>query len=120
MRHARLVSFSLLLAGCVATGGDRPAHIIDATPASRAALLAAVSSAFGGADVTLAEDALTHSSRLVIDHVVRRDAAGNPIMGRELTRPVVFQLMKRNDRCTLVRQSDGAHWLLADTACAAE
>jgi hypothetical protein len=120
MRHGRFVSIILLLAGCAAAGSDRPARIIDPTPASRAALQAALNSAFGDHDVTLAEDALTHSSRLVIDHVVRRDEAGKAIMGRELTRPVVFELVKRGDQCVLVRQSDGAHWLLADTACVVE
>jgi hypothetical protein len=117
MRDSRLVSIAFLMAACAA---ERPAHIVDATPASRAALQDAVNSAFGGADVSLAEDALMHSSRLTIDHVVRRDESGTPIMGRELGRPVVFELVKRGDQCVLVRQSDGAHWLLSDTTCAAE
>jgi hypothetical protein len=115
MRRGLLVGFALWLSACAGT--ERAAHIVEPTAASRAALRAAVSQALGGADVTLADDALTDSSRLTIEHVVRRDAAGNRIVGRDLTTPVVFELVKHDQQCVLVRAADGAHWVLAATTC---
>jgi hypothetical protein len=117
MRPSRIFGVALLLSGCAGTASDRAARIVDPTPASRAALHAAVGAALGGADVTLAADALTQTSRLTIEHVVRRDDRGNPIMGRDLSQPIVFDLVRRGERCVLVRASDGARWPLTDTRC---
>ena len=115
MRSCSLVCVALLLAACV--GAERAARIVAPTAASRAALQAAVSQALGGAEVTLADDALTHDSRLTIEHVIRRDAAGNRRVGRDLSAPVVFELVKRGRQCVLVRPSDGARWVLDATRC---
>lgn len=105
-----------LLTGCQ----DRPARIVDPTPASRAALHSAVAVALNGADVMLADDALTQSSVLTIERKAFRDTENNRIMGRELGMPIQFRLIKHGEQCYLVRESSGAKWLLADTTCVAE
>jgi len=116
MRLIEFVGASLctvLLVGCQ----DRPARIVDPTDASRVALQRAVSTALNGAEVTLADDALTHSSRLTIERKDYRDAQGNRVMGRDTSTPIQFRLMKHGTQCFLVLQSSGVKWPLADTTC---
>ena len=110
------------LYGCTTdpAAADVPARIVDATPASRAELKRIVSQALGGADVTLADDALTHDSTLTIDRKTYRDARGNPINGRELGMPIQFVLRKHGARCVLELRSSGQRWNLPATKCAAE
>ncbi len=95
-----------------------PAVVVNPTPRSRAALAAAVRAALGGAPVTLADDALTTAPVLQVEPVVRRDAAGLPLDGRERRRPERFGLVKRGPACILVHEPDGARSALADTECA--
>jgi hypothetical protein len=105
-----------LLAGCQ----DRPARIVDPTDASRAALQRVVSIALNGANVTLADDALTKSSLLTIEPKVYRDAQGERVMGRETRTPIHFRLIKQGEQCLLVLQNNGAKWPLTDTTCKEE
>jgi hypothetical protein len=82
-------------------------------------LQAAVNEALG-ADVMLADDALTASSLLTIE----RWPAGtmdNPVpQGRILEKPILLQLVRNGDDCFLVKQSDGSRYLLSNTDCEAE
>jgi hypothetical protein len=119
MRLIAVVGFALgtvLLMGCQ----DRPARIVDPTDASRIALRHVVSTALNGADVTLADDALTNSSLLTIEPKVYRDAQGERVMGRETRSPIHFRLIKYGAQCLLVQQDSGAKWPLADTTCEEE
>ena len=108
-----VLSCAAMLAGCQ----DRPARIVDPTDASRAALQKAVSAALHGADVTLADDALTRSSLLTIEPKAIRDTQGNRVMGRDVGTPIEFRLIKHGVRCLLVLQSSGMKWPLPDTTC---
>jgi hypothetical protein len=114
--------FAAALYGCRtdAAAADVPARIVDATPESRAELKRVVSQALGGADVTLADDALMHDSMLNIDRKTYRDTRGNPIDGRELGMPIQFVLLKQGQRCVLELRSSGKRWNLPATKCAAE
>jgi hypothetical protein len=103
-----------------AAAADVPARIVDTTPESRAELKRVVSQALGGADVTLADDALMHDSMLNIDRKTYRDTRGNPIDGRELGMPIQFVLLKQGRRCVLELRSSGKRWNLPATKCAAE
>ena len=58
--------------------------LVEPTAQTRAELAQAVSSEFGGISVALADDALTRSPDLVIEHARPRDAEGRLINGREL------------------------------------
>lgn len=94
-----------------------PAVIVEPSAASRAALLSAVSDALGVANVTLADDALTRSSTLIIEHTRPRDAGGRQLNGRDLDRPQHFQLVQNGARCTLIHQESGKRMQLKQTVC---
>jgi hypothetical protein len=62
-----------------------------------------VSGALNVPTVTLADDALTHESLLVIERRPARDAAGQRLGGRDLDAPEQFRLVLDDQgRCTLV------------------
>jgi len=93
------------------------AVIVDPTDRSRIALARAVSTALGGAPVTLADDALTRSSTLMVEPAWSRGPSGLPANGRRLGGPERFRLMKRGAECVLVRERTGDRFALAATAC---
>jgi hypothetical protein len=97
---------------------ELPAVIVNPTTESRAALSRAVSKAFGGAPVTLADDALTAGSDLVVERDRLRDPRGLPANGRELRAPEQFRLVKRGSDCVLVHERGGERATLPATACA--
>lgn len=99
---------------------DVPATIVDPTPESRAELRAAVSQAMGSADVTLADDALTGSSVLLIEHGAHGNLEHGRIMGRDPGSPVQFRLVERGDRCILIDVASGARQVLTRTRCTPE
>lgn len=122
------LALALLAAGCrtaaPAAGAspgtrDVPAVIVEPDDASRAALASAVSAALQGAPVTLADDALTRSSTLVVERAQVRDPAGVPISGRELAPPERFQLVKRGGACVLQHEGTGRAVVLEATRCTA-
>lgn len=94
-----------------------PAVIVDPTAESREVLENAVSEALDGVQVTLAPDALTHSSHLILDRQwpISRDALQGE--GRRLERPEHFQLVILGGACILVHQESGERHMLADTRC---
>lgn len=94
-----------------------PALITHATAASRADLERAVSQAFGGARVRLADDALTHDSLLIVGRAQARDARGLPLNGRELERPQHFRLLRRGWHCVLLHVETGKSSALLHTEC---
>jgi len=96
---------------------DIPALIVSPTAESRAELLRVVSGAVGDVDVTLAGNALTTDSMLIIERKPHRDLQHGRIMGRDPGRPEHFRLVKHGDRCTLVQESTGERWPLVQTSC---
>jgi hypothetical protein len=98
---------------------DRPAIIVNPNDASRMELAHVVREALHGAPVTLADDALTASNTLVIEHANPRDASGRPLNGRALDRPERFELFAHNSHCVLVQPRTGRRWKLRHTTCAA-
>ena len=111
----------LMLSGCqtVDADNDRPARVVDPDAASRAALQTAVNEALN-TEVLLADDALTESSRLMIERWPR-GTMENPVpQGRILERPIQFQLVRNNGDCYLVKQSDGTRYLLRGVSCEVE
>ena len=110
----------LALGACavVSPGRDVPAVIGNATFESRAELRRVVGHALGGAPVTLADDALTRESELIIEPARARDPQGAPLDGRERGRPERFRLVKSDGRCVLVHERTGKRFTLAEAACA--
>ncbi len=96
-----------------------PAVIDHPTSESRAELAKAVSTALNGVPITLADDALTRESVLIIERAQHRDAQGIPLNGRELQRPEQFRLVKSGKRCLLVHEGTGKRLRLRSTTCRA-
>ena len=116
-----VIAAAAALGGCqtMAADEERPARVVDADEASRAALQAALKDALGR-DVLLADTAFTDSSRLVIE-VSPPATMENPVpAGLELRDPLQFRLVKSGDDCILVSLQDDSRRVLADTRCEAE
>jgi hypothetical protein len=97
---------------------ELPAVIAGNSSRSRAEIAAAVSSALNGVPVTLADDALTRESTLILERARHRDASGVPAQGRETGMPERFRLVKSGADCVLVHESSGRRFTLRETTCA--
>ena len=117
-----LAAGSFLLSACASSQAQEgvPAVITNPTAESRAELQHAVSSALQGAPVTLADDALTNTSSLIIDRTAARDAVGRRLNGRELGRPEQFRLLKQGNQCVLVHENSGKRQVLESVRCRSE
>ena len=91
---------------------DVPAYLVDPTTESRAELQQVVSSMLGGKAVTIADDALTTQSMLIIEP--------KHLTGRDLGKPDQFQLLQSGSSCVLVHLGSGARTELSEANCAAE
>lgn len=113
----------LVLTGCrtdaVAAEGV-PALLRDPDAQTRADLQRVVSEALGGAEVLLSDDALTESSLLIIERRRHVDAAGRRVMGRDLSAPDRFLLIKQGERCLLEHQASGQRWPMVGAVCIRE
>lgn len=67
-----------------------------------------VSAALDGAPVTLADDALTRDSVLIIEKAHT---------GRDLDRPEHFRLVKAGTHCVLLHERKSQRWTLVSTTC---
>jgi hypothetical protein len=96
-----------------------PAVIVKPTAETGAELERVIRNAVGDVSVTLADDALTVSNMLSLEHARPRDPEGRLLNGRELTRPETFELFKHGSRCVLVRSRTGRKWTLHHVQCVA-
>ncbi|PYQ17955.1 MAG: hypothetical protein DMF81_26410 [Acidobacteria bacterium] len=120
MTAVRAVVGLLYFAACPAGAarGDVPAVITNPTAQGRAELLRVVGEALNGAPLTIADDALTRASTLVIERARPRGPDGIPMTGRDRGRPERFQLVKNGSRCVLVHERTGQRFPLASATCA--
>jgi hypothetical protein len=79
-----------------------------------------VSAALNVTSVTLAEDVLTETSLLVIQHAPQYSIERPPELGRDLGRPYRFQLVTDGAQCTLMDMQSEQRWLLKSAKCIAE
>lgn len=120
MRRLAIASL-LIVSGCASMAQpDTPAMIIEPTAESRAELRKAITDALGRTDVTLADDALTQSSFLLIERTPARDAAGQRLSGRDFDKPETFRLMTDGERCALVHERTSQRFVLKRTRCRSE
>jgi hypothetical protein len=96
---------------------ERPAVIASATERSRAELVRVVSAAMNGQPVTLAQDALTRDSTLILERRTPPGPQGRAATGRTLEAPTELKLVLRGERCLLVRVADGREWPLDEARC---
>lgn len=113
------ISVCLLASGCTAVGEDpeRPALIAEHSRAGLQELQAALSEAYHGAKITLADTAFADSSYLLIERRAHTDGSGRLIMGNDPGRPDRFQLLVRGEECILVDLRDQRRWTLQEVRC---
>ena len=119
MMRAGALVLGQLLCACTSSLAQPavPAIIDKPTKESRAELARVVSSALNGTPVTLADDALTRNSLLIIEKAQARDASGVRLSGRDFGRPEHFRLVKMGEHCALVHERTGKRTTLASTTC---
>ncbi len=120
--HGRWLAAAALLppAACgTLAAHEQPAVIAAPTPQSRAELERVVSAAMNGQPVTIAADALTRDSVLLIQRRTPPGPQGRIATGRTLEAPEQFRLLLRGDRCSLMHAADGREWPLMETQCVA-
>ena len=116
-----IAALAIGVGGCrtVATDHDRAARITSADDASRAALQRAVNDALN-TDVTLADNALTESSVLIIERSPPRSMQSPAAQGRNMEVPIQFRLVINREDCILIDQRDRSRYKLENTSCEAE
>ena len=121
IRHIFAASLALTALGCqtLADTYDKPARIINADDARRAALREAVNNALN-TEVTLADSALTDSSLLTIERNPPRTMENPNPLGRNMEMPIQLRLFINGTDCVLVDHRDRARYVLANTSCEAE
>lgn len=117
MRHLNAIhvlGISLVLSACktAAVRTEVPAYRVDPTAESSAELRQVVSSMLGGRAVTIADDALTTQSLLVIEP--------KNLTGRDLGKPDQFRLVRSDSSCVLVHLGSAGRSELTKTNCVAE
>lgn len=94
----------MLLSACASAQTEVPARLDKPMPE----LARAVSAMLDGAPVTLADDALTRDSVLIVE---------KRLTGRDLGRPERFHLVKAGKDCVLVHERTGTRTRLASATC---
>jgi hypothetical protein len=118
MLRARAMVAALVVAGCASVAQpDAPAHIVAPDATSRAELREVVTRALQRMDVTLADDALTQSSVLMIERTPARDATGQRLSGRDYEQPETFELVTSGSRCILIHRRTGERYELRRSRC---
>lgn len=97
---------------------DVPALVVDPTSESRVEILRIVHSALNASNVTIAADALTQESVLVIERKPARDGRGQRLSGRDYEKPERFHLVKHGARCALIHARTNTRYELEDVKCA--
>jgi fructose-1,6-bisphosphatase/sedoheptulose 1,7-bisphosphatase-like protein len=120
-RAIALAVFAMSMSGCknVAPDADQAAVIANPDAASRVALQQTVNTALH-TDVTLADDALTDTSVLIVERKIPQSIEGSPAQGRNMEMPIQFRLVTDGTNCILVDQRDLSRAVLVDTECVAE
>jgi hypothetical protein len=117
LRAGWLAAAAFASGACGTLGAqEQPAVIAAHTEQSRAELARAASSAMNGQLVTLADDALTRESVLLLERRTPPGPQGRAATGRTLEAPVRLELVLRSGRCLLVT-ADGREWELTEARC---
>jgi hypothetical protein len=121
-RFGTLIVLASLLAACGAQPVEPnvPALLSNPGPVTLEEIEQTISIALNVTKITLAADALTKNSVLVIERRLQRSIDRPPVMGRDLGRPHRFQLVIEGSQCVLVDQQSGQHWPLVNVECIKE
>lgn len=119
--HRFALASLFAISGCASMAQpETPAIIVAPTTESRTELHKATTEALGRTDVTLADDALTQSSFLLIERTPARDPSGQRLSGRDFDKPETFRLVTDGQRCTLVHERTSQRFALKHAQCRAE
>jgi hypothetical protein len=112
----------LLLMACQTSPVPSETQAVLTNPSveSRAELQRVVSGALNRESVTLADDALTRESVLIIERAPARDPNGQLLNGRELEKPEHFRLVKQGEHCVLIHERTASRWTLSSATCVQE
>lgn len=113
-----LALFSCMSACASMAQQDVPALVVDPSSESRVEILRIVHSALNASNVTIAADALTRESVLVIERKPARDGRGQRLSGRDYAKPERFHLVKHGARCALIHARTNTRYELDDVKCA--
>lgn len=107
--------------GCAthASSDDVAAVITNASSQTHDEIRRVISTQLNGAPVTIAPDALTKDSFVVIERQPVHDQRGLLVDGRDTSRPEIFDLRKKGRLCTLVQRRTEKHITLALARCTA-
>ena len=113
-----LFGATLLMSACATTARpDTPAVLVEPDAATHAEIVKVVSGALHVESVTIADDALTHESLLVIERHPARDATGQRLSGRDFELPEQFRLVINGTQCVLVHERTGERYTLTSARC---
>lgn len=109
-------------AGCqtLDAGSDVPAVITEPDDASRAALRNTLAEIYDDRRITIADDALTTTSLLILEIGPPRTGAATDVGDRQTERPLRIRLVRNGDDCVLIDLRDDSRHALADTNCVPE
>jgi hypothetical protein len=117
LRTMMLVGFATLAACASMAGEETSAVLTQPSSQAHAEIVRIVSTALNVPTVTIAADALTRDSLLVIERTPARDAGGRRLQGRELGKPEQFQLLRSKNKCVLLHVGTGARYELTGNVC---
>ena len=96
---------------------DEAPAVLKADIVSHAELVKTVQQALHRTDITLADDALTQDSELIIGQAQPRDGQGRYLNGRDLGKPDHFRLIMHGSTCVLVHIETNERWTMRDPSC---
>lgn len=117
LRTTMLISTAMLAACASMAGEETAAVLMEPSAPTHAEIVKIVSTALNVPTVTIAADALTRDSLLVIERTPARDAGGRRLQGRELTQPEQFQLLRSKSKCVLLHVRTDVRYELTGNVC---
>ena len=121
-RKLQLILISLLsLAGCKSLAEQSMVDALIAQPSeeSMAELHSIVTEALKVKKILLAPDALTQSSRLIINRKNHRSLQQGVVNGRSEEMPEIFKLKLKGMKCILLHPASNRSWPLLKSQCKA-
>ena len=111
--------FAVLLPACATADFSNASDAVLTNNSAdvRAEIAAAISTALGGAPVSLSPDSLTLNSRVIIERREAMGPDGNPIMGRRFDKPDHFILKISGSKCALLHEQTGEYHGLELAEC---
>jgi hypothetical protein len=120
-RNWIVVGMALVASACTSIKArETPALLVNSNQETRAELVSTISSALNVTNITIADDALTRDSTLVIERTPARDSTGQRLSGRDYTQPEQFRLLLVDGSCELLHVRSGKSYPLTRSRCRAE